>query len=49
MPNTASAIVTTTVMIGRRIAKSEMNIEARGARVRGARVRLAMRAAPSRV
>src|SRR5687768_9870118 len=26
MPNTASAIVTTTVMIGRRIAKSEMNI-----------------------
>src|SRR5688572_15095741 len=26
MPNTASAIVTTTVMIGRRIAKSEMNM-----------------------
>src|SRR3954452_22730728 len=26
MPKTASAIVTTTVMIGRRIAKSEMNM-----------------------
>src|SRR5829696_7273019 len=39
MPNTARAIVTTTVMIGRRIAKSEMNIDAGGRRDRFTRIR----------